>query len=113
MRQRFGDFDHLLLGDAESVHRDARIDIEADHVENAFGFGINSATVDQARQPRRGFAAEEDVLGEIEIGNERELLKDDGDTEFAGGSGIVDRNRFAVVEKRAPVGAVGAAQDFH
>ena len=113
LRQRLGDFDHLLLGDAEAVHRDARIDIEPDHVENAFGFGINSATVNQSRQPRRGFAAEEYVLGEIEIGNERELLKNDSNAEFAGGSGIVDRNRFAVVEERAPVGTVGAAQDFH
>ncbi len=83
LRQCLGDFDHLLLGDAETMHRDARVDVEADHVEHAFGLGVDAAPVDEAGQPAREFAAEENVLRDIEIGDEREVLENNGDAKFA------------------------------
>ena len=113
LRQRLGDFDHLLLGDAEPMHRDARIDVEADHVEHALGFGVDAAPVDEAGQPAREFAAEKNVLRDVEIGDEREVLENNGDAEFARRGRIVNRDRLAIVEKRTAVGAIGAAQDFH
>jgi hypothetical protein len=53
------------------------------------------------------------VILTVEEGDEREVLENDGDAEFARRGRIFDGDRLAVAEKRAAVGAVGAAQDFH
>ena len=113
LRQCLGDFDHLLLGDTEAVHRQARIDIEADPVEHALGLGVGTAAVDQPGQPARKFAAEKNILGDVEIGHEREVLENDGNAELARRAGVVNRHGFAVAEEFAAVGAIGAAQDLH
>src|SRR5664280_889517 len=68
LRKCFGNFDHLLLCDTEAMHWHARIDIEADHVENACCLGMNAAPVDQAGQPAWKFTAEKNVLRDVEKG---------------------------------------------
>ena len=49
-------------------------------------------------KPAREFAAEKNVLRDVEIGDEREVLENDGNAEFAGGGGIMDGTGFAVMK---------------
>ena len=108
-----GDLDHLLLGDAERVDDDGRIDVEADRVEQAFCVGQDLAAVDGAGNAALRLAAEKDVLRDVEIGDEREFLEDHGNAEFLRVRGRGDRDLLALVEELAGVGLVGAAQHLH
>ena len=113
LRQRLGDLDHLLLRDAERVHRGARVDIEADQVEHAARLGIEPLAVDETRHAAAKLASEKDVLRDVEIGNEGEFLEDDRDAEPARIGRRRDLDGPAVVQQFAGVGAVGAAQHLH
>ena len=57
--------------------------------------------------------AEEDVLGDGELGDQVELLVDDGDAVALGVAGAVQHERLAVEEQLAGVVGVGAAEDLH
>ncbi len=113
LRQRLGDLDHLLLRDAERVHRGARIDIEADHVEHAARLRIEPRAVDETRHAAAKLAPKIDVLRDVEIGNEGEFLEDDRDAKTARIGRRCDLDGPAVVQQFAGVGAVGAAQHLH
>ena len=70
LRQRLGDLDHLLLRHAELVRQRARVDVEAEAVEQTARVGVHLPVVDRLRASVRGLAAEKDVLREVR-GTER------------------------------------------
>ena len=96
LRERLGDLHHLLLRDAELVDERARVEIQAERVEQAPGLGVHPPVIDGAGQPAAGLAAEIDVLRDVEIRDERELLEDDGDAQLAGVGGRSQPHRRAV-----------------
>src|SRR5690606_2102106 len=75
--ERLGDLDELLLADAEVLDRDIGILVESDAGEQLGGALLLRHPVD--RTETADLIAEEDVLGDGELGNERELLVDDHD----------------------------------
>ena len=78
LRQRLGDFDHLLLRDAERVHE--RVSISTPSISSRRALRGASGG-DRWYRERPRLAAEKDVLREAEVGNEREFLEDDRDAE--------------------------------
>ncbi len=98
LRQRLGDLDDLLVGDAELVHEPV-----ADRCRSrcwrarAAGLAPHGRAVDRAGKPAARLAAEEDVLRDAQIGDEREFLEDDRDAELARIVGTADLDALAVV----------------
>src|SRR5438552_10244077 len=58
-------------------------------------------------------AAEKNVLGDVEVRNERELLKDDGDAEPSRVRRRFQPHRLAIEQDLARVGTLRAAEDAH
>ena len=86
-RERAGDGDEVLVGDAEVAQPRARVDARrADAGEHGAGVGVHPLPVDQAEAGARG-VAEEDVLGDRELVEEHGLLVDRGDAGGGGGVG--------------------------
>ena len=84
-RQRLGDLDELLLADPERSDAGIRVELDAEPVEQRPCPRWRAAIDDQPGDQR--LAAEKDVVRDAELGDEVELLVDDGD---AGGLGIAD-----------------------
>ena len=76
-RQRLDDLDRLPLGDAERLHRQAHVDLHAQAQQQLVRGRVHRRPVDAAAAPR--LAADEDVLGDRQIGKHRRVLVDDGD----------------------------------
>ncbi len=87
LRQRLGDFDHLLLSDRDVSHPVGRLDVGySEFTEEGGRVGVHPAPVDGAEAVGR-LAVEKDVFGNRELGDQVELLMDDGDAcihRFAG-----------------------------
>ena len=96
------DLDQLLLADAERA--DGPIDIE---VGAHPGQGVprrrpQALPLDEA--PPHGLAPEHQVLGDVELGHEGELLRDDGDAPALGFGDAREANDLAPEPDRALVG---------
>src|SRR5690606_8390460 len=113
LRQRLGDLHHLLLGDAEAVHRQARVDVETDALQHAARLDIDAPAIDGAGNAPGKLPAQKDVLGDVEIGDEGEVLEDDGDAEPARIRGRGDLDRLPSVQEGACLRTVGAEQHLH
>ena len=87
LRERLGDLDELLLADAELADGRHRVLVAARPAPGASRPRVGPVPVDQAAAPAP-LVAEEDVLGDRQVGHQRELLVDDDD---ALGLGVVDR----------------------
>ena len=59
---------------------------------------------------RRDLAAEEHVLGDVEVVGQGEVLVDELDPERGGRAGVVDRDRLALEEDLAAVDGVDAGE---
>jgi len=96
-----GDLDELLLADAESS--DGRVGevVEADHLQQVARPGMGGAPVDQAVMAL--FVAEEDVLGDRELGDQGELLVDDDDAERLAGPDVGELGFLPVEQDQALV----------
>ena len=73
---------------------------------------VHPPIVDQAESIER-LAAEEDVFGDAQVGNEIELLKDDRDAGLLGFARIAKVDRPAVQQNFARVGRKHAGQNVH
>ena len=89
-RRRAGDGDDLALGDGEGFDDRLRVERDAEPVEQRAGLAVHAAIVDEAEAADR-LAAEEDVLGDAEIGLEVELLVHRDDAEGLGVGRVGDR----------------------
>ena len=111
-RRRAGDGDDLALGDREGFDDRLGVERDAEPVEKRAGLAVHAAIVDEAEAADR-LAAEEDVLGDAEIGLEVELLVHRDDAEGLGVGRVGDPDRLAGEADRAAVGPVDAGDDFH
>src|SRR6266550_3211287 len=111
--ERLGDFDQLLLADAEIGDQRIGRFIQADLGEQLSRPAQRHSPIDDAH--RRGFVAEEDVFRDRQQRDQREFLMDDDDAEaFAVG----DRRELplgALIDDVALIGAVwiNPAEDLH
>ena len=78
-RQRLGDLDQLLLRDRERAHRRGGIDV-AEASQDLGGAPLQPAIIHQQRAAGVG-RRHEDVLGDGDIGAERDLLVHEADAE--------------------------------
>ncbi len=84
-RQGLGDLDHLLIADPQVADPGPRRDRRAQPVEEPARLGLHRAFIQPAEPaPARLLAAEEDVVGDGELGDEVELLVDDPDAGVLG-----------------------------
>ena len=78
--QRLGDLDHLLIADPQVADLGPRCDRGAQAVEQPPRLGLHRAVVQPAEPAAPGLlTAQEDVVGDRELGNEVQLLVDDPD----------------------------------
>ena len=108
-RHGLGDLDQLLLRDRQA--RGDRVGVERDvkfgqHLAGAAAHGL---PVDQAEGAARP-AAEKDIFGDRQAGNDRKLLKHRRDTERARACRTVKRDRFAAQADLARIRAIDAGQ---
>src|SRR3954466_207617 len=80
--QRLGDLDHLEPGDAQFTHTRAWRHVDPDAPQQHLGVGLHRPAVDHPEAAR--LSAQEDVLGDRQIGDEVELLVDGGDPQPLG-----------------------------
>ena len=110
-RQRLRDLDELLIGDREPPSEPVRVEPDAELLEQLGGLAPHPSPVDSSEALER-LDADEDVLGDAQVGEERRLLEDDRD---AGGLrllGVVEDRLLAVDQESAGVGAVHAGEDL-
>ena len=77
LAQRLGDLDQLLLADAEVLDRGQRVLPQPDAGQQLDGPVVGLVPVDDPAG--RGLVAEEDVLGDRQLRDQRQLLVDDHD----------------------------------
>ena len=85
-RDGLGDFDDLLVRDGQALGNPCGIDGNAKPFEELARLPDHGCLADQA-EPALGLAADEDVLRDAEVREERGLLVDDGDS---GGLAVAD-----------------------
>ena len=78
LNERPDDFDHLLVGNRQRTHLDARIDRDAEARHQLARVGARPSVVYEA-EPRARFLPDEDVLRDREMPEKDELLVDDVD----------------------------------
>ena len=79
-RQRLGDFDHLLVGDAEVAGARARVDVVAERLQQFAGFLVQCFPVNERTPLTEVF--QENVLGHRQVWRQRQLLVHDADAAF-------------------------------
>jgi hypothetical protein len=102
--KRLGDLDQLLLADADLLDRGLGVLGQADAGHQLLG-RLLVATQSMHAAARR-LVAEEDVLGDGELGDQRQLLVDDDDARLLGGADVRNVHGLALEEDLAFVGAV-------
>ena len=113
LRQCLGDFDELLLADADVGDTAHWVFIETDPQEQLTRFGVGPVPVDD---PALGpLVAEEDVLRDREVRTESQLLMDDDDAAPLALAQVVELAQLAVEIDLAFVRAVrvDARQHLH
>ena len=109
--ERLGDGDLLLLGDGQVAHRPGRVALrEAEQAEQLEDLLVLPGPVDPAA--RDDLAADEDVLGDGQLGEELRLLVDGLDAvghRLLGGGEV---HRGALEGHRPRVGRLGAGDDL-
>jgi hypothetical protein len=106
-----GDLDHLLLGNAQITHQRARIEPDAEPIEQLAGIAAERAAIDHAAAAR--FPADEDVFLHRHVREEVELLVDDRDAELLRLVRIGQRDRRALDLDRAGIRGIDAGEDLH
>ena len=106
------ELDELLQTDGEVSDPLARVDVEAEARQESGRTLAHRPPVDDAEAPRR-LRAEEDVLGDREVGRDRELLVHHADTGVLGVAGRAKLHGAAGEREPALVGKVDAREDLH
>ncbi len=111
--QRLRDLHELLLADADVLDLRVRVVTQADAGEQVLGTQLRGGPVDGAEAA--GLVAEEQVLGDRELRDQRELLVDDHDAGLLGLLDVREADFLALEDDLAGVGAVrvDAGEDLH
>lgn len=107
-----GDFDQLAFAGREAVEGGGRGEVEADAIEEGASAVPESAAVDEREAGEEGQGGQGEVLGDRQVGEEIELLMDEGDARPPGVGGGSGGMRVAVDEHAAGVGAEVAAEQI-
>jgi hypothetical protein len=105
-----GDLHELFAAGGERADDGVGIDVGADGGEHGLGARAEFAALDEARAARQ--VAEAEILGDAQVGAEREFLMHHGDAEFAGHQRSRRMDDLAVEADLAAVGGVHAGEDF-
>ena len=82
-RQRLGDLDHLLLGHGEVADLASAGRAAGACARTARGaFALSASLVEEEAAARARLAADEDVLGDRQVGHQVEFLVDDADAQL-------------------------------
>ncbi|CCE05180.1 hypothetical protein BRAS3843_1310047 [Bradyrhizobium sp. STM 3843] len=111
-RQRLGDLDELLLADAQAGNPGFGRNGHAKPRKQAFRRTNQAAPVDQHTTDQR-LAAKEDILRHAQLGDEIELLVDNGHAGVFGITHVAERHRAARDPDVAVVARVHAGEDLH
>lgn len=106
--ERLGDLHHLEPGDAQFTDLGVGSHVDADPVQQLCRVLAHPAVVDEPVAAR--LTAQEDVLGDGEIGYQVELLVDRGDPEPFRVLRALDAHLTSLGQNAAVVGAVGAGE---
>ena len=109
--ERLCDLDELLVGDGQPARRAVGIHPHAEPVEERCGLAAHPAAVDAMAGLQR-LGADEDVLGDAQVREERRLLEDDRDPGLLGLPGVVEDRLDLADQQAAAVGAVHAGDDL-
>src|SRR6266542_2824161 len=103
----------MLLADAEVADGDVRLEGEVQLVEHALRAAVEALSFDDPETTR--LAPEKNVLGDRELGDERELLMDNGDADVLCRADAIEALHFIFDADLAVVGAVriNATEDVH
>ena len=108
--QGLGDFEDLLLGDAQARDRPIGVQVDVHLGEGADGLAAGGAPVDQPAA--LAVAAEHQVLGDRQRRKQVELLVDGDDAQALGVCRRGDANRLTVQQDRPGIGLLRARQDL-
>ena len=102
-RDRLGDLDRLLRGERQPARRAPHVERHAEFGEDRLGLAEHRAPVDDRAA---ALVADEDVLRDVEVGEEHRLLVDRGDAVALGLGGVADRDVLAgrAGSRRGPAG---------
>jgi hypothetical protein len=109
--QRLDDLDELLIGDRQPAGEPVGVEPDAELVEDGGRLAPHLSTVDPA-EPLERLRADEDVLGDGEVGKERRLLEDDRDPGRLRLLGVVEDGLLAVEHEPPRVRPVDAGEDL-
>src|SRR6478672_4361905 len=90
----------------------ARVSVHAEQVENAARLSMQRTSIQCAWDAPRQFSSQENVLGDVEIGNKREFLEDDGNSKTTRITGGLDVHGAAVQKKLTAVRPVSTTEDL-
>ncbi len=93
--QGLGQLDHLAGGEAELARADAGVDVDLDLGQLAGGRGIEGRPVDEAQPGELALIAEEDILADGEVGQQRLLLEHHADALAHGMGSRQEADRLA------------------
>ena len=110
-RQRLRDLDELLVGDRQPAREPVGVEPNAELLEHGGRLAPHPPVVDAA-EPLERLYADEDVLGDGQVGEERRLLKDDRDPGRLRLLGVVEDRLLAVEHQPTGVGPVDAGEDL-
>ena len=111
-RERLCDLDELLLRDRQAAGDAVGVEANPEPLEDRVGLLAHGTAVDAPAGAER-LAADEDVLDDGEVGEERRLLVDHGDPGVAGICGPVHRDLDPVDEQPPAVRRVHGGEDLH
>ena len=101
--QRLADLHELLLADAQLLDGAPGVDVEADHLQRGLRLLAHEVPADEPGPHR--LAAEGEVLLHGQLGDEGQLLRDEGDAVVLGVPEALEAHRCAVEQDLAAVGA--------
>ena len=110
-REGLGDLDHLPARQRKVLDECQRMDVACSGTrERLLGDAALRAAVDQTEAARR--VADRDIVGDGEVGDERQLLKDAGDAGGVGRGRRRERDQRAIEQHPALVGRHHARHDL-
>jgi hypothetical protein len=107
------DLDQLLLADADGIDLGCRRFVEADLGQQFFRAPVGLVPVDDTFS--RTFVAQEDVLGDRQLRDQREFLVNDDDAAIFGIANVPEPDCLALEQDVPVIGSsrVDAGQDLH
>ena len=110
-RQRLGDLDQLLVGDAQAAHQPAWVQLNTEVAQDARHRRVLGAGVDAPEAAQR-LPPHQHVLGHREVGKEGRLLIDDGHARPLRVAGAAKVLRLTRDAQFTAIGPVDAGQDL-